>query len=56
MFSYSNVGYTLLGQMIQEVSGLPYADYMQRRLSSRWAWNTAAWASRHGVRNARRTG
>ena len=32
VFSYSNVGYTLLGQMIQEVSGLPYADYMQRRL------------------------
>ncbi len=32
VFSYSNVGYTLLGHMIQEISGLPYSDYMQQRL------------------------
>ena len=32
VFSYSNVGYTLLGHMIQEVSGLPYADYMKQQL------------------------
>ncbi len=32
VFSYSNVGYTLLGHMIQEVSGENYTDYMQRHL------------------------
>jgi CubicO group peptidase (beta-lactamase class C family) len=32
VYSYSNVGYTLLGHMIEEVSGTPYADYMRRRL------------------------
>lgn len=32
VFSYSNVGYTLLGHMIQEVSGENYTDYMQRYL------------------------
>lgn len=29
VFSYSNVGYTLLGHMIGKVSGLPYARYMK---------------------------
>jgi len=28
VFSYSNVGYTLLGHMVQRVSGRAYADYM----------------------------
>lgn len=32
VFSYSNVGYTLLGHMVEEVSGLAYADYMAQRL------------------------
>jgi CubicO group peptidase (beta-lactamase class C family) len=32
VFSYSNIGYTLLGHMIQDVSGLPYAEYMQQKL------------------------
>ena len=29
-FSYSNVGVTLLGHAIQNVSGVPFADYIQR--------------------------
>ncbi len=32
VFSYSNLGYTLLGHMIQEVSGEDYSDYMRSRL------------------------
>lgn len=32
VFSYSNVGITLLGHAIQQVSGVPYADYMQQSL------------------------
>lgn len=31
-FKYSNIGYTLLGEIIQEQTGLPYADYMQENL------------------------
>jgi CubicO group peptidase (beta-lactamase class C family) len=30
VFSYSNVGYTLLGHLVQRVSGEPYAEYMDR--------------------------
>jgi CubicO group peptidase (beta-lactamase class C family) len=32
VFSYSNVGYTVLGHMVEKVSGLPYAQYMQSRV------------------------
>jgi len=32
VFSYSNVGYTLLGHMLEEVSGIPYPEYMRRHL------------------------
>jgi CubicO group peptidase (beta-lactamase class C family) len=32
VFAYSNIGYTLLGHMVEEVSGVPYADYMAQRL------------------------
>ncbi|MBT8272368.1 MAG: beta-lactamase family protein, partial [Bacteroidia bacterium] len=30
--SYSNFGYTLIGYIIQEVSGMPYEDYMRSRV------------------------
>jgi CubicO group peptidase (beta-lactamase class C family) len=30
VFSYSNVGYTLLGHLVQKVSGMPYSRYMER--------------------------
>lgn len=32
VFSYSNIGFTLIGHMIEEVSGLPFAEYMERRV------------------------
>ena len=32
VFSYSNVGYTLLGHMVEKVSGLPYAQYVKERI------------------------
>lgn len=32
VFSYSNVGITLLGHAIQNVSGVPFADHVQRSL------------------------
>ncbi len=32
VFSYSNVGYTLLGHLVQEVSGVPYAEHMRERV------------------------
>ncbi len=30
VFSYSNVGYTLLGHMVERLSGMAYPDYVQR--------------------------
>lgn len=32
VFSYSNVGYTLLGHMIEKVSGMPYAQYVSEHI------------------------
>lgn len=32
VFSYSNVGYTLLGHMAEHVSGIPYPEYMRRNV------------------------
>ena len=32
VFSYSNVGYTLLGHMVEQVSGHPYAQYMKENI------------------------
>lgn len=33
MYSYSNVGYTLLGIIIERVSGLSYVDYIQKEIT-----------------------
>ncbi len=32
VFSYSNVGYTLLGHLVQQVSGVPFARHMEDRI------------------------
>lgn len=32
VFSYSNVGYTLLGHLVEKVSEVPFADYMEQRI------------------------
>lgn len=42
VFSYSNVGITLLGHAIQSVSGEPFADHMQRSLLAPLGMNSAA--------------
>jgi CubicO group peptidase (beta-lactamase class C family) len=34
VFSYSNVGYSLLGHMVQKVAGESFADYVQRHILS----------------------
>ena len=31
-FSYSNIGFTLLGLAIEEISGMPYATYVEERI------------------------
>jgi len=33
MFSYSNVGYTVLGIIIERVSGLSYTEYIQKEIA-----------------------
>jgi CubicO group peptidase (beta-lactamase class C family) len=42
VFSYSNVGITLLGHAIQNASGMPFADYMQRSVLTPLGMNTAS--------------
>ncbi len=42
VFSYSNVGITLLGHAIQNVSGMPFADHMQRSVLTPLGMNTAS--------------
>ena len=32
VFSYSNIGYTLLGHLVEKVSGLPYGRYMEEHI------------------------
>ena len=36
VFSYSNLGYTLLGHMVQAVSGKPFSEYMEKSIFDRW--------------------
>ncbi len=33
MYSYSNVGYTVLGIVIERISGLPYTEYIQNEIA-----------------------
>ncbi|MBU1238048.1 MAG: beta-lactamase family protein [Gammaproteobacteria bacterium] len=41
IFSYSNVGITLLGHAIQNTSGMPFAEYMRQYVLSPLAMDTA---------------
>ncbi len=41
VFSYSNVGITLLGHAIQNASGVPFADHLQRSVLSPLGMSTA---------------
>lgn len=49
VFCYSNVGYTLLGHLVQEVSGVPYAQYMDRRVLRPLGMTRSAFRSRDGA-------
>jgi len=41
VFSYSNVGYTLLGHVVEKLSKAPYADYMENRIFGPWHMKTS---------------
>jgi CubicO group peptidase (beta-lactamase class C family) len=43
-FKYSNLGYFLLGYVIEKVSGMPYARYLERNIFAPLAMrNTGYW-------------
>jgi CubicO group peptidase (beta-lactamase class C family) len=46
VFCYSNVGYTLLGHLVQQVSGIPYARYMEERVLRPLGMSRSAFRSR----------
>ncbi len=46
VFSYSNVGYTLLGHLVQQVSDVPYARYMEQRVLRPLGMTRSAFDSR----------
>jgi len=46
VFSYSNVGYTLLGHLVEKVSKVPYADYMEQRIFMPWGMTTSGMGPR----------
>ncbi len=47
VFSYSNVGYTLLGHLVQQVSGMPYDQYMEQRILRPLGMTRSAFRSRN---------
>jgi len=40
---YSNLGYALLGKVVEKVSGLPYAEYSQRYILNPLGMKTSVW-------------
>ena len=46
VFSYSNVGYTLLGHLVQQVSGVPFNRYMEERVFRPLGMSHSAFLSR----------
>jgi CubicO group peptidase (beta-lactamase class C family) len=49
VFSYSNVGYTLLGHLVEKISKLSYPDYMDERIFGPWGMKTSGVGERPGV-------
>lgn len=45
LFSYSNLGYTLLGQLVQETAQEPFADYARRQVFDPLGMENTAFAS-----------
>jgi CubicO group peptidase (beta-lactamase class C family) len=54
VFNYSNVGYSLLGHLIQTVSGGPYAEYMDEQLLTPLGMRASALTGRADGRAATR--
>lgn len=42
VYAYSNLGYDLLGRVIEVVSGQPFADYMQQKILTPLAMNSSS--------------
>jgi CubicO group peptidase (beta-lactamase class C family) len=51
VFSYSNVGYTLLGHLVETISQVPYADYMETRIFRPWGMKTSGMGERPGMKD-----
>jgi CubicO group peptidase (beta-lactamase class C family) len=56
VFSYSNVGYTVLGHMVEQVSGVPYADYVERNIFGPLDMSHSGMGERPGMRPHLATG
>ena len=49
VFSYSNVGFTLLGHLVEKVAEVPYADYMHNHIFRPWRMGSSSMGSRPGT-------
>ena len=49
VFSYSNLGYTLLGHLVQNTSGVPYSEYMEKRIFDRLGMHRTAMRLRNDM-------
>ncbi|WP_436489016.1 serine hydrolase domain-containing protein [Chitinophaga sp. ARDCPP14] len=47
--SYSNSGYVLLGEIIEQVSGLPYMDYLKAHVLSKAGMHQTLWDEGHDL-------
>ena len=49
VFSYSSVGMTILGIIIERVSGIPFAEYMEKQLFQPLGMGNSSFSSRSSV-------
>lgn len=42
-FNYSNIGFALVGLLVQEISGIPFKDYCQKSIFDKLGMNNSKW-------------
>jgi CubicO group peptidase (beta-lactamase class C family) len=48
-YAYSNTGYLLLGMIIEQLSGMPYGDFIQKHIFARLGMTHSSYASNYAI-------